>query len=98
MKPNAAERFLLCETQVVTGLVALEVLVCLQEHEAVIKALSNLDPDRKCFRLVGEVLVERTVSEVLPAVSANHEQIGMVRSFFYHCATVLSVQPQSFTE
>jgi chaperonin cofactor prefoldin len=51
-----------------------------QEHETVIKALEKLDPDRKCFRLVGEVLVERTVKEVLPAVMGNKEQIDMVRS------------------
>ena len=43
-----------------------------------IKALDQLDPSRKCFRLVGEVLVERTVEEVLPAVKGNAEQIDMV--------------------
>ena len=30
---------------------------------------------RKCFRMVGGVLVERTVGTVLPALSANHEQV-----------------------
>ena len=43
----------------------------LQEHELVIKAISNMDEKRKCFRLVGGVLVERTVGEVLPAVNTN---------------------------
>lgn len=49
-----------------------------QEHEAVVKALVGLQPNRKCYRLVGEVLVERTVEEVLPAVRGNKEQIELV--------------------
>lgn len=49
----------------------------IQEHEAVIKALTKLKPERKCYRLVGEVLVERTVKEVLPAVEGNKEQIDL---------------------
>ena len=55
------------------------ILQCMQEHQAVIKALEQLDPSRKCFRLVGEVLVERTVQEVLPAVKSNAEQLEMVQ-------------------
>lgn len=31
----------------------------LQEHELVIKAISGMEQKRKCFRLVGGVLVER---------------------------------------
>ena len=31
----------------------------LQEHELVIKAISGMEDKRKCFRLVGGVLVER---------------------------------------
>lgn len=48
------------------------------EHEGVVKALEQLDPDRKCFRLVGDVLVERTVEEVLPAVKSNKDQMDML--------------------
>lgn len=36
-----------------------------------IEAIDKLDHQRKCFRLVGGVLVERTVGEVLPAVTNN---------------------------
>jgi len=44
-----------------------------EEHDLVTDALKPLDPQRRCFRLVGGVLVERTVTEVLPAVQRNRE-------------------------
>jgi hypothetical protein len=40
--------------------------------------MENLEPARKCFRLVGGVLVERTVAEVHPAVTSNKEKIKSV--------------------
>ncbi len=39
-------------------------------------ALKKVDPDRKCFRMIGGVLVERSVKEVLPALKFNSEQVG----------------------
>ena len=36
----------------------------LNEHMIVIETLKGVDSDRKCFRMVGGVLVERTVKEV----------------------------------
>ncbi|XP_041821328.1 prefoldin subunit 2 isoform X1 [Chelmon rostratus] len=47
----------------------------INEHSLVIDTLKNVDPSRKCFRLVGGVLVERTVKEVLPALETNKEQM-----------------------
>jgi len=47
----------------------------LHEHNLVIKAIEKLESNRKCYRLVGDVLVERTVGEVLPAVIKNKEGI-----------------------
>jgi len=41
------------------------------EHRLVEETLEPLDPDRRAFRLVGGVLVERTVKEVLPSVKEN---------------------------
>ena len=41
----------------------------------VIETLKDMEPGRKCFRLVGGVLVERTVQEVLPALRTNTEKV-----------------------
>merc|ERR1712216_801170 len=45
------------------------------EHGLVIDALKPLDGNRKCFRMVGDVVVERTISEVFPAVVKNRDAI-----------------------
>ncbi|KAM8881194.1 prefoldin subunit 2 [Synchiropus splendidus] len=47
----------------------------MNEHSLVIDTLKDVDPSRKCFHLVGGVLVEMTVKEVLPALVNNKEQI-----------------------
>ncbi|XP_043833205.1 prefoldin subunit 2 [Dromiciops gliroides] len=50
----------------------------LNEHSLVIDTLREVDPTRKCYRMVGGVLVERTVKEVLPALEGNKEQIQKI--------------------
>lgn len=45
----------------------------------VIDTLKEVDETRKCFRMVGGVLVERTVKEVLPALENNKEQVSESR-------------------
>mmetsp|Transcript_7056 Transcript_7056/g.18418 ORF Transcript_7056/g.18418 Transcript_7056/m.18418 type:complete len:143 (+) Transcript_7056:153-581(+) len=50
----------------------------MSEHELVLAALEPMDKSRKCFRLIGSVLVERTVAEVMPAVNNNKEQLAQV--------------------
>ncbi|ESN98079.1 hypothetical protein HELRODRAFT_84863 [Helobdella robusta] len=49
-----------------------------KEHELVIDALKKVDPSRKCFRMIGGVLVERTVQEILPVVIYNCEQMSKI--------------------
>eukprot|EP00027_Filamoeba_sp_ATCC50430_P014914 CAMPEP_0168569982 /NCGR_PEP_ID=MMETSP0413-20121227/16473_1 /TAXON_ID=136452 /ORGANISM="Filamoeba nolandi, Strain NC-AS-23-1" /LENGTH=127 /DNA_ID=CAMNT_0008602565 /DNA_START=35 /DNA_END=415 /DNA_ORIENTATION=+ len=52
-----------------------ELNVEVTEHNLVIGAIEKLEPSRRCYRLIGGVLVERTVGEVLPAVQKNKEGI-----------------------
>ncbi|KAL5020063.1 hypothetical protein ScPMuIL_002955 [Solemya velum] len=49
-----------------------------KEHELVIETLKEVDDDRKCFRMVGGVLVERTVKDVLPALGNNKDQMAKI--------------------
>lgn len=41
----------------------------------VIATLQNVNEDRRCFRLVGGVLTERKVKDVLPALITNLEKL-----------------------
>ncbi|KAL7532514.1 hypothetical protein ACHAWF_004161 [Thalassiosira exigua] len=51
------------------------------EHRLVEETLTPLDPDRRAFRLVGGVLVERTVREVLPTVKEHRGNLdGLVNT------------------
>ncbi|THH05614.1 hypothetical protein EW145_g4668 [Phellinidium pouzarii] len=53
------------------------------EHGLVLTTLNEAlqsEPQRKCFRLVGGVLVERTVQDVVPALQTNKEGIEKVVS------------------
>ena len=43
----------------------------------VIETLRDVDDERRCFRLVGGVLVERTVKDVLPALVNNKDQVSV---------------------
>jgi len=39
-----------------------------KEHELFLDATKELESTRKCQRMIGGVLVERTLGEVLPAI------------------------------
>ncbi|TEB35738.1 Prefoldin beta-like protein [Coprinellus micaceus] len=54
-----------------------------EEHSVVMSTLEEAlaeDPGRKCFRLVGGVLAERTVKEVHPALKTTRDGILKVVS------------------
>lgn len=46
------------------------------EHKLVIDTLEKLEPDRRAFRLIGGILVEKPVGEALPAVKMNYEGVS----------------------
>ncbi|XP_034829133.1 prefoldin subunit 2 [Maniola hyperantus] len=47
----------------------------LNEHKIVIETLRGVEPERRCFRMVGGVLVERTVGAVLPELEGNRDRL-----------------------
>ncbi|OVA05447.1 Prefoldin beta-like [Macleaya cordata] len=57
-----------------------ELEIEVSEHSLVIGAITPLDPARRCYRMIGGVLVERTIKEVLPAVQRNKEGLEEVIS------------------
>jgi chaperonin cofactor prefoldin len=50
----------------------------LSDHRLVIDTLKPLPQERKCFRMVNGVLVERTVEEVLPTLQTNSDGLQQV--------------------
>lgn len=49
-----------------------------EEHKLVLDTLSPLSGDRKCFRMINGVLVERTVRDVIPTLQTNAEGLKKV--------------------
>eukprot|EP00300_Choanocystis_sp_HF-7_P028496 c3417_g1_i1.p1 GENE.c3417_g1_i1~~c3417_g1_i1.p1 ORF type:complete len:161 (+),score=37.86 c3417_g1_i1:36-485(+) len=47
----------------------------MREHDLVLTALSEVEDTRKCYRMIGDVLVERTAATVAPAVQKNRAGI-----------------------
>jgi prefoldin subunit 2 len=55
----------------------------LKEHDLVLSTLSTItDKQRRCYRMIGGVLIEHTVGEVVPALQGNREQINNVIESF----------------
>ncbi|OXU22090.1 prefoldin subunit 2 [Nasonia vitripennis] len=50
----------------------------LNEHRIVIDTLKNVDGKRKCYRMIGGILCERTVEEVMPTLLVNKDQLAKV--------------------
>ncbi|KAK2821089.1 hypothetical protein FQN49_007722 [Arthroderma sp. PD_2] len=49
-----------------------------EEHKLVIESLQPLPLDRKCFRMINGVLVERTVKDVIPSLKTNADGLKQV--------------------
>ncbi|KAK2762083.1 hypothetical protein FQN54_001090 [Arachnomyces sp. PD_36] len=49
-----------------------------EEHKLVIDTLEPLSGDRKCFRMINGVLVERTVKDVVPSLKTNSDGLKQV--------------------
>jgi prefoldin subunit 2 len=49
-----------------------------EEHRLVLESLRPMDKDRKCFRMIGGALVEKTVGEVIPMLETNESGLRSV--------------------
>ncbi|MDI1488286.1 MAG: Cochaperone prefoldin complex subunit [Ramalina farinacea] len=49
-----------------------------QQGRLVLETLGPLPPERKCFRMINGVLVERTVKDVTPALQTNSDGLKKV--------------------
>lgn len=52
----------------------------IQEHKVVIESLEKLEPERRCFRRMSGVLIERTVGQVLAACKEHLGNLQQVRA------------------
>jgi len=50
----------------------------LHPNRLVLETLTPLPSDRKCFRMINGVLVERTVGDVLPTLQSNSANMNKV--------------------
>ena len=57
---------------------ALLIGLTLTAGRLVTETLQPLPQDRKCFRLINGVLVERTIEDVLPALNTNSDGLKQV--------------------
>lgn len=48
------------------------------KHRLVLETLNPLNGDRKCFRMINGVLVERTVKDVKPVLQTNSDGLKKV--------------------
>ena len=46
-----------------------------EEHQMVTDTLKPMPADRTCYKLIGGILVEKVVSEVLPTIIQNQEGV-----------------------
>ncbi|XP_076176993.1 prefoldin 2 [Ptiloglossa arizonensis] len=70
----------------------------LNEHKIVIDTLKNVDPKRKCYRMTGGVLCERTVEDVMPALVINKEQLVKVIDALNDQLTKKGIEINEFKE
>jgi len=45
------------------------------EHSLVLQTVGDLPGSRRCFRLIGGVLVERSLADIVPSVQRTHDGI-----------------------
>lgn len=69
-----------------------------KNFRTVIDTLKNVDGNRKCFRLIGGVLCERTVKEVLPQLNDSKDQLDKLISSRQEHLTSKGVEINQFRD
>lgn len=67
------------------------------EHKLVLDTLRDAqakDPERKCFRLIGGVLTEKTVKDVLPVLEHNAKNVRLI----WPCLRGVTLTPHKIEE
>ena len=77
---------------------AVELNMDKEEHRLVIDTLAKLEGGRKAYRLIGGVLVEKTVGDVLPSVSTNYEGIKEICSTLENTLKNKDAEQRAFKE
>lgn len=67
-------------------------------NRTVIDTLKTVDENRKCFRLIGGVLCERTVKDVLPQLNDAKEQLEKLVSQRQEQLTTKGIEINKFRE
>ncbi|XP_011302750.1 prefoldin subunit 2 [Fopius arisanus] len=70
----------------------------LNEHKIVIDTLKTVDPKRKCYRMIGGVLCEQVVVEVLPNLITNKKQLTKVIASLHEQLTRKGTEINEFKE
>ncbi|KAJ3109955.1 Prefoldin subunit 2 [Phlyctochytrium bullatum] len=66
------------------------------EHKLVIETMEPLESSRKACRLVGGVLLERTVGEVLPEVKHNMDNVEKIQKLLMQLAQTFKKKEEDF--
>ncbi|PHJ25242.1 prefoldin subunit 2 [Cystoisospora suis] len=68
------------------------------EHKLVLDAFAKVTADRKCYRMVGGVLVERSVAEVKPALEDHKQKVEATLEILEKNFNVLLKTHSAYTE
>lgn len=72
--------------------------VDLQQHQRVLETIKEYDPNRKCYRLVGEVLIQSTVAETRPLLEQQESNLKELVKTYHQKVEQKQKEIQKFQE
>merc|ERR1712096_392911 len=67
-----------------------------REHQLVLEALTNTQPERKCWKYVGTALVEKTAADIIPDLKETIEGIEQLIQKLYEAYNSKEEQIREF--